>query len=378
MLGLLLADGAATGAAAIQTGPVLDGTVLLGGVPMEEGTVVLHQLSDGSQGELDSLAIDAGGRFSFALPRAPDPARGDVFFASVRHHGVLYFGPAITEAPQLDSIYEVLAYDTLLAPAEGLSIPVQSRSVFFEPDAGSWRVTDLFQLRNDEDRTLVTRPGGIVWRHALPAEATDVTTGEGELSFAAAEFEDGDLVVRAAVPPGERLFVVRYRVPSLDITVPNRGPTEALDILIREPAPPIEVPGLELLDRIELEAGSTYMRFTGVDVPAPGVTIVEREVQGPPRVEYAALLLALVLGAAGLWVLRPGMSPAPAGTGAMSPPGAGGDRPPSPGAGGARRDALLYEIARLDEDHAAGAPTDEERAAYQARRAELLERIRSL
>ena len=120
------------------------------------------------------------------------------------------------------------------------------------------------------------------------------------------------------------------------------------------------------------------MRFTGVDVAAPGVTIVEREVQGPPRVEYAALLLALVLGAAGLCVLRPGMSPVPAGSGAISPPGAGPDGPPTSPGGGARRDALLYEIARLDEDHAAGAPTDEERAAYEARRAELLERIRSL
>jgi hypothetical protein len=338
--------------------PMLEGTAFVGDAALTEGVVVLHHLSDGSQGDLDSLSLADDGSFSFPLPRAPDPVRSDVFFASVRHQGVLYFGPAITTAIQLDSIYEIHTYDTLVAPMGGMSIPLQSRSIFFEPDTAGWRVTDLFQLRNDENRTIVTRSGGIVWSHPLPAEAREVTAGEGELAFDAAEYEDGSLVVRAAIPPGERLFVVRYTVDSPMIGVPNRGPAEAMDVLVREPAPPIDVDGLELIDRIELEAGSTYMRFAGTDVAAPVVTIVGTEALRPPRVEWVALLLATVLAAGGLLVLRPGR-------GALEV------------AAKPDRNGLLLAVARLDEDFTADERSQVERDAYERRRAELLQRIRA-
>ncbi len=351
---------------------------------MSRGTVVLHHLSDGEQGQLDSASVGPLGTFSFPLPRAPQAGRGDVYFASVRHEGVLYFGPAVTEPAQLDSAYVVVTYDTLVAPARGASVPVQSRSVFFEPDTVGWRVTELFQLRNDEDRTLVTRADGAVWRHPLPAEALDVSTGEGELSFAAAEYEDGDLVVRTPVPPGERIFVVRYRLAELGVAIPNAHPVEAFDLLVREPAPPVDVPGLERIDRVELEVGSTYVRFGGADVDLRELRIVESEVSEPPRTEWVAFFLALVLGAAGLFVLRPGTGrPVPAHPGGASPPPvAGGSIAGGPVAGtpaaNPTREALLHAVARLDEEHETHKRSAEEVEAYRARRAELIARIRAL
>lgn len=337
----------------------LEGTVFVGDTLMRDGTVVLHRLSEGSEGELDSLAVAEGGTFSFPLPNVPDPERSDVFFASVRHHGVLYFGPAITSAAQLDSIYEIHAYDTLMAPAEGLSVPIQSRSVFFEPDSAGWRVTDLFQLRNDASRTVVAREGGRVWGHALPDGASNVTAGEGELAFDAARYEDGELVVRAALPPGERLFVVRYEVDSPEITIPLEGAVEALDLLVREPAPPLSVEGLELLDRIELEPGSTYIRYSGADVTAPEVRITRIEESTPPRVEWVAVLLALVLTGAALHILRPRRRAEPG-------------RPPVP------REALVRQVAILDEEHDPDTASEEARLAYERRRAALIRRIRAL
>jgi hypothetical protein len=346
-------------AAQVAAEAVLEGTVFVGDSVLEGGTVVLHHLSEGSQGEFDSLAIAPDGTFSFRLPNVPDPTRNDVFFASVRHHGVLYFGPAITTALELDSIYEIHAYDTLLAPAEGRMVALQSRGVFFEPDSAGWRVTDLFQLRNDESRTIVARPGGRVWSHPLPTEARDVTTGEGEVAFDAAVFENGELVVRAALPPGERLFVVRYRVDSPLMEVPNPGEPEALDILVREPAPPLEVEGLELLDRVEVEAGSTYLRFSGTDVSRPTIRIVESDVSGPPRVEWAAVVLALVLAAAAAILLHPGRSPAPA--------------EPAPD-----RNALLLRVAQLDEEFDRPDLAAPDLDEYRRRRTDLLRRIRSV
>ena len=68
---------------------------------LAEGVVVLHHVSDGEQGEVDSVRVGEEGSFSFTLPRAPDPGRSDIYFASVRHDGVLYFGPAITRVPRV-------------------------------------------------------------------------------------------------------------------------------------------------------------------------------------------------------------------------------------------------------------------------------------
>lgn len=373
----------------------LEGTAYVGDSAMTEGTVVLHRISDGSQGQLDSLQVGGDGAFAFDLPNVPNPAQSDVFFASVRHQGVLYFGPAITSAIQLDSIYEIHAYDTLLAPAEGMPVALQSRSVFFEPDSTGWRVTDLFQLRNDEPRTIVSRSGGRVWSHPLPSDAREVTTGEGELAFDAATFEEGDLVVRAALPPGERLFVVRYRVDDLELGLPVGGRTEALDVLVREPAPPLEVEGLELLDRIELEPGSTYLRYSGAELTVPEVAITPREETAPPRVEWAAVILALLLTGAALFILRPPTGAAAPSPGSQPSPvsqnsGGGGDvGSRDRGSGGGRetvtrnrggdaRLALLKEIALLDEQFEAGGSTEEARGDYERRRAELIGRIRAL
>lgn len=335
--------------------PVLAGTAFVGDSVMSDGTVVLHHISEGVQGDLDSLRLGGDGAFRFVLPGTPDPAQGDIYFATVRHHGVLYFGPAITAGVQLDTTYVINAWDTLLAPSEGFPVALQSRSVFFEPDSVGWRVTDLLQLRNDEPRTIVGRSGGVVWDHPLPAEATNVVTGEGEIALGAADFENGSLVVRAALPPGERIFVVRYQVESPFLTLPVRE-AEVLDVLVREPAPPVEVDGLELIDRIELEAGSTYLRFSATDVVVPTVEIRGGEDVAPPQVEWAALVLAMVLAGSGLLVLRRGQSP--------------DETVPAPD-----REGLLFEIAQMDEEFAEVDPDSEAFKVYRRRRIDLLSRV---
>ena len=361
LLALLVAAASAPLTAQIPATPQLDGTAYVGDTVMTDGTVVLHRLSEDTQGELDSLAVGSDGTFVFELPGVPDPARNDVFFASIRHHGVLYFGPAITTPAQLDSVYRIQAYDTLVAPAEGMDVPVQSRSVFFEPDSVGWRVTDLFQLRNDASRTLVSRPGGRIWSHPLPEEARDVRAGEGELAFDAIRYQEGEVVVRAALPPGERLFVVRYHVDSPELTIPTEGLTETLDVLVREPAPPLGVEGLQLMDRIELDPGSTYLRYSGTDVGSGAVTITETEEATPPRVEWVAVVLALLLTGAALFILRPSTRPQPA-----------------PAAPAPTRQGLIRQVALLDEEFEAGEASEEARLAYERRRAELIARIRAL
>ena len=84
----------ATSTAFAQSGQetLLRGQALLGNEALTSGTVVLHHLIGGTQGELDSVSLGTDGTFSLTLPNPPDPAIRDIYLASIRHDGVLYFG----------------------------------------------------------------------------------------------------------------------------------------------------------------------------------------------------------------------------------------------------------------------------------------------
>jgi hypothetical protein len=347
---------------------VLRGQVLVGDTTLSVGTVMLHEVTDVSQGEIDSVAVSQDGSFSFRLPAAPSRVEDRFYFASIRHAGILYFGSALAETAQLEAVYEIQAYDTLMVPQSGFDIPLQARNIFFEPNGEEWRVTDIFQIRNDEGRTLVASDEAPVWSYPLPPGARDFTSGQGELSLDGTSFEDGVVSVRAAIAPGERVFIFRYTVDDPFGVVPSPGNTELFDLLIREPAPRVGAEGLELAGRIELEAGSTYRRYSGVNIGPERVRLVQTQLEGDLPVEWITVLIGLALALAALFVMRT--------RGGLTLAG-------RPGAGGAPtvlqgREALLLEVAKLDEAfEAKGSPSDEERASYEARRAELLRRLRA-
>jgi hypothetical protein len=322
---------------------------------------VLHRVGEDTQGEIDSVRVSLEGTFAFRLPTVPDPERSEVYFASVRHAGVLYFGGPINLPIQLDSLYEIQAYDTIVAPMEGLPIPIQARNVFLEEGESKWLVTDLFQLRNDETRTLVAREGGFVWRYPLPAGAAEGTVSDASFAPTAAAVVDGEVIVQAPLSPGERLLVVRYSLPTPFVDLPMPGSTEVLEVLVKEPAPPLEATGLTTGDRVELEPGTTYRRFSGAQLTDHVLRLVEGDPEQPVPGGWLALILAMVLGSAGVWAIqRPGL-----------------EQPKQ--APAKNRRALLIEVALLDEHfEAKAAPTAEERGAYESRRRALLRQLHSV
>jgi hypothetical protein len=343
--------------AQVEETPLLTGRVLLGDTALSSGTVVLHHMTEQTGGEIDSASVASDGSFAIRLPSVPNPALGELYFASVRHHGVMYFGASVQNALQLDSIYEIRAYDTLLAPEGGIDVALEARNVFLEPNGEAWQATDVFQLRNDHDRTVVSRAGGRVWSYPLPAEAREVMTGEGEFQPGVVAYEDGAFVVRAALPPGERLFVVRYLLDSPEVSIPSPGRAEMFDLLVREPAPPLEVDVMQQVASIDLEVGQTFRRYTAENVMAPFVRITRGEAAEPPRVRWIAVVLALVLAGGGLLALR----------------GRGGSAPTPAG----DRQAILLQIAQLDEEFERRAsPSATARREYERRRGDLMRQLR--
>ncbi|MDE2874049.1 MAG: hypothetical protein OXU69_15310 [Gemmatimonadota bacterium] len=331
-------------------GPVLSGRVLIGDLPADSGTVVLHRVSAQSAGEIDSVAVGEGGIFEIRLPEASGDETDEVFFATIRYQEVLYIGEAVTARPEAGGPYVIQAYPAIPAGPDA-SARVRIRNLFVEPlDPGpGWAVADYFEVGNDTRATLVAGEHGPTWSHALPPEGAGFRVGQSELSAGTASFSDGRVHVSAAMPPGEHLYLFRYSISGDRFSVPMEGLTGSMELLIREPAGELAVSGLVNVPEVEIE-GVRYRRFAGRDV-APSVVTVARGGTGGPlgSVPLAAVILTLAL----------------AGAGALVAARSQGARRRSP-AGRARR-AVLVAIAALDEERRQGRIPEDDHARRRTR-----------
>ncbi len=343
--------------------PLLRGEVRVGSTPLTEGVVVLHRVSAETSGEIDSVKVESDGTFRIRLPFVPDHLnRPEILFASVEYRGLFYFGPALTEAIQLDSLYLIQAYDTVSVPPGGAQIPLSSRSLFLERASDGWSVTDVFRLRLDGDRTLYSPVDGIVWAYPLPTSASDFEVGQADMPPDALRFAGGRLELYSPLPPGERFLMVRYRITQSDFLLPLPGRTDQMEVMVREPGPAVEFPPLALSSPAQLDESNVFRRYVG-----EGLQDVEIRTEVAPEpwslpAEWLGLLVAGLLGGAGVFGYR------------RRNRGLIHTSAPAPSVD---RDSLLLDIARLDEEFQAKAdPSKVERQRYQTDRAELLSKLK--
>lgn len=322
--------------------PVLSGVVTVGDEnrPLEGATVVLHRVDAVEAGEIDSVRSGSGGAFRFTLPTVPDPGgRSEVYFASVRHEGILYFGPPVTTAVSLDSTYALQVFETVVAPTNGAALPLAVRYILLEQGADGWMATDLFQVEVTGDRTWVPADSGVTWGHLLPAGIRNVEAGGSDIPPDAARVKAGRLEVSAPLTPGLRQIVIRYALDSLGTSIPLPGGVGEMEILVRQPAPTLDVSGLRTEAGVTLEDGAEYQRYVGADL-APGAVVRLREAPEPfvLPVRWVAVLLGLLLAGGGVWAWSRRAAPA------------SGRERPAPGAGPsvATREELIRRIATLD------------------------------
>lgn len=371
-------------AESLPGGPqVVEGRLLLGDAVADSGTVVLHRVTPEEASAVDSVEVTGGG-FQLRLPHLPVPGSGEVFFASHRYQGILYFGPALAMAEQVDSVYTIRAYSTRAAPPQGLALPVAVRNLFVEEGPMGWRVTDLVEIRNDSSVTWIPDPestGAVVWSYPLAPDASSFRLGDGDLAPGSVTWEDGMVRVRAPILPGERLLVFHYEIPSLETEFPLPGVTEILELLVRQPAPPLRVDALQAAGPMEIERGVNYFRWWGQGLQDQVVQLRPGEDRGIPMA-WVAVGIAFVLTLVGGWLVV-GPSRPSFGAGGLERRGEGvrgkaGDTPgsgPGPGASSpadgvtpfVRRRSLLLAIARLDEEGSAAAAKAESPEARRRR-----------
>ncbi len=336
---------------------------MLGESGIESGVVTLHEVTLDAGLEIDSVQVSSDGSFEFVLPRVPDPESGGVFFASTEYEDILYFGQPLNRPIQLDSTYVIHVYETVEAPPGGLTFPVAVRNVFLQEAGEGWSAVDLIQIRNDGVRTIVASGDDPIWSYPLLGGARDFEVGQSDLAEDAVRFDHGLIHVSAPIPPGERLYVVRYLIPGQEFVAPLPGNTETMELLVREPARPTVVTGLQQLASVEVEEGVTYRRYVGADIidDAVGLILADEAVTIP--VAWVSVILAFLLTAAGIYAMQRG-SMAPASVLVT---------------GAADRRGLLREVAILDEAfEREGRPGGKAGKAYRRRRGEILRQMDDL
>ena len=271
----------------------------------------------------------------------------------------MYFGSGITALEQLDSMYVVRVFKSEEVPLEGVPLLVEQRAVFIESAGDEWFATDLFVILNEGTRTLLAQENGTFGvTLSLQGRRAD-TRGRSDLPPDAVTFEGGRVRVSAPLPPGGSGFMIRYRLDKLGSTIPAPGRTALFELMIREPSPPLRVDGLEPLDVVDLEPGSTFRRYGGSELVDVNLTLVETEDQGPPALEWLALLATLMLAAGGFLAYARPRNRVAAGEGL-----------------GLGREALILEVAQID-DVLAEAVEPDEQTEILKRRAALLSLLRT-
>lgn len=350
--GMLLAF-AAEGAAA-QRREALRGLVMIGDVPAETGTVVLHRVSAAFSGSVDSVRVGRDGAFELPIPASPEP--GELLFAATHHQGVLYFGPTFSGAPEAQP-YLIQAYPALRS---GPATPVElrARSIFAaRADSTGWEIAELFELHNGYGATLVPEGGVAAWSHVLPADVADVDVGASGVGTVVPTLAAGRIAIVEPLPPGANIVFVRYAIAASHFEIPLEAPTGSMEILVREPADEVAVVGLLAADPVEVD-GALHRRFAARDVAPSAVTV--RTGSDGAAVEAAAwtaVIVALALAGMG------------AALAARRRPWHGGEHRRGPSA---RRREAVTAVARLDADRAAGRISEGE---HRRRRGVLLEEI---
>jgi len=347
--------------------PIVHGEVREGENPLPDVLVTLHQVSAEMSGEIDSVRAGPDGTFQLRLPRVPAHGeRSDVYFASVRHKDILYFGSAIISPAQLDSLYVIQTYDTISVPPGGATLPIAVRTLFLTKVQEGWNATDFFQLQQEEDRTLYSPEEGITWHYPLPPEGTDFQVGQGDMGEDAIRFQNGEVQLFAPIPPGDRFLLLNYRIPEDDFSVPLPGETGRMEVLVRTPGPEADFEPLTASTPVQMDPGNVFDRWVGENLED---VEIQATVQAAPfqfRAEWLGLILAALLGGAGVFAFRSRRMQEEEELVAVTP-----EKP--------SREELILSIAQLDEAFQASQDTSEEaRERYQARRKDLLTQLNSL
>ena len=277
--------------------------------PLAGRWVVLHQVTVGSGGPVDSTRTDRSGRYVLRVARVDTSA---VYVVSGWYQGIAYFSqPVQVVGTTRASVEPLVVYDT---STTGPPIRVARRLVTVaQPKRDGTRdILEILQLENPGTTTRIAsdtaRP---TWAGAIPREAIQFQAGQGDLSPQAVARRGDSVAVFGPLAPGVAKQVsYAYVLPASvrRLSIPIDQWTGEVDLLLEDTAAVVTAKTVEALgvERIEQRTFARY-RMNALE-PGAGVTITLP--QGPFRVQallpVVVGLVALALGVGLVVALRKG------------------------------------------------------------------------
>lgn len=284
----------------IQSGDVLNGTVVFGGEPAPDLTVELHHITDLGGGMSAEGRSDANGHFSFTLE--PDStATTNVFFVTAEKSGIRYFGSPMHSGAPVPEAYSVEVFDTASSVPVPIRVPVRDVFLTALPD-GAWEVNDWIRITNENQVALVAPAGGPTFQLRIPESATDFEVGEGSVLSSEVTRMGDRIMLLTPVTPGTRDLLVRYRLPPrpTEASFIIGEPTDTMNLYVLQPSHLTEVVGLPRLSSIPYE-DDEYLRYSGNDLePESQVDLAwSGALAAPVSPIIAAVVASLLLLAGG-------------------------------------------------------------------------------
>lgn len=275
------------------------------GVPLAGRWVVLHQVTQGGGGPVDSVRTDAAGRWRLRARQVDTLA---IYIASALHDGLAYFSaPLRVQAGKAVTAGPLVVYDTSSA-GPGISLQRRLVTISRAGTDGSREVLELLELAHAGLTTRIA-PDTIqaVWTVLIPRAAVQFEVQQGDFSPDAVTRRADTVLLFAPVQPGHsRQLSYRYVLPASSagtVALPIDQRTDELDLLLEDTTAAVSAPGLTGggVEQIDTRRFAGY-RADSLLAGAP-VTIVFPAKQF--RTDRLLPLLVAGFGAAlavGLWV----------------------------------------------------------------------------
>ncbi|MGQ9629058.1 MAG: hypothetical protein ACUVXI_01930 [bacterium] len=255
--------------------------------------------------------------------------------------------------------------------ADASKLRVDGHHIIIGLAEGGLRVQEIIVIRNAAPYTYVGR-GGFTLQFSLPSGARDIGVG-AELDEEGTTVLGDAILISGPVPPSGRQIIYRYDLPvdapSYVLRRTVDYPTGKFDVFLAVPGASIRSDRLELREPLVVE-GRRYLRLSGGDL-APA-TVIELTIEGLPQGGIGAFQVGVLVATAAIFA------------GGLIYPFVRRRGRPTVGRRehlSAEREALIEEIAALDDDFAAGSlPEEEYRPLREEKKRRLLEitrRIRS-
>jgi hypothetical protein len=266
--------------------------------------VVLHAMTRGGGGPIDSVRTGAAGRYGFAIPRVDSNA---VYVVSAEFAGIAHFSDPLVLAGRLSADYGTLVvYDTTSA-GDPVRLAVRFATIGGARRDGAREVLEAIELQNPGARTRIPADTATpVWRGTVPSGIAEFQVGESDVS-AEAVVRHGDSVAVFAplAPGGTKQISFAYVLPDTLTAwrLPLDQPVGELLLLVEDTAAAVTAPGLETLSTEAVE-GRRFARYRATGVPAGAVVevrLTRRGFRAERFVPWVVGVAALAL-AAGLWI----------------------------------------------------------------------------